>query len=99
MDHFAQLIWKGAHKIGCARGGFYGEPWYVAHYDKAPIIGKPSTAVNIERPMQVRVACHPYLTAVPHWELSVTIYIHNRPFIDIVTVHVTLDYNMICVTL
>lgn len=51
VDHFAQMMWKGAHKIGCARGGFYGEPWYVAHYDKAPIIGKPSTTINIKRPL------------------------------------------------
>ena len=53
MDHFAQVVWKGAHKVGCARGGFYGEPWYVAHYDKAPVIGKPITTVNIETPKQV----------------------------------------------
>lgn len=52
VDHFAQMVWKGARKIGCARGGFYGEPWYVAHYDKAPIIGKPSTTQNINRPRQ-----------------------------------------------
>lgn len=52
VDHFAQVVWKGAHKVGCARGGFYGEPWYVAHYDKAPVIGKPITTINIETPKQ-----------------------------------------------
>ncbi|XP_068691990.1 Golgi-associated plant pathogenesis-related protein 1-like [Montipora foliosa] len=51
VDHFAQIIWKGARKIGCARGGFYGEPWYVAHYDKAPTIGEQSMTLNIKKPM------------------------------------------------
>lgn len=48
-----QMVYKKAHKIGCARGGLYGEPWYVAHYDKAPTPGKPSTAMNINKPKQV----------------------------------------------
>ena len=48
-----QMIWKKARKIGCARGGLYGEPWYVAHYDQAPISQKQNTVENIERPKQV----------------------------------------------
>lgn len=48
-----QMIWKKARKIGCARGGLYGEPWYVAHYDRAPISQKQNTVENIERPKQV----------------------------------------------
>ena len=54
VNHFAQVVWKGAHKIGCARGGLYGEPWYVAHYDKAPLIGEPITIENIGKPKQVK---------------------------------------------
>lgn len=53
VDHFMQMVWRKAHKIGCARGGLYGEPWYVAHYDKAPTTEKPSTAINIKKPLQV----------------------------------------------
>ena len=48
-----QMMWKKARKIGCARGGLYGEPWYVAHYDQAPISQKQNTVENIERPKQV----------------------------------------------
>ena len=48
-----QIMWKKARKIGCARGGLYGEPWYVAHYDQAPISQKQNTVENIERPKQV----------------------------------------------
>lgn len=48
-----QIVYKKARKIGCARGGLYGEPWYVAHYDKAPNPGNPSTTTNIKGPKQV----------------------------------------------
>ncbi|XP_029214261.2 Golgi-associated plant pathogenesis-related protein 1-like isoform X1 [Acropora millepora] len=51
VDHFEQIMWKGTRKIGCARGGFYGEPWYVAHYDQAPDISKDSAIDNIQKPM------------------------------------------------
>ena len=54
VDHFEQIMWKGARKIGCARGGFYGEPWYVAHYDQAPDISKDSAIDNIQEPIMVR---------------------------------------------
>lgn len=52
VDHFMQMVYKKARKIGCARGGLYGEPWYVVHYDKAPTPGQPSTTMNINKPKQ-----------------------------------------------
>ena len=48
-----QVVYKKARKVGCARGGLYGEPWYVVHYDKAPTPGIPSTTMNINKPKQV----------------------------------------------
>ena len=53
VDHFMQMVYKKAGKVGCARGGLYGEPWYVVHYDKAPTPGQPSTTMNINKPKQV----------------------------------------------
>jgi len=52
VDHFMQMVYKKARKIGCARGGLYGEPWYVVHYDKAPTPGQPSITMNINKPKQ-----------------------------------------------
>lgn len=48
-----QMVYKKARKIGCARGGLYGEPWYVVHYDKAPTPGQPNTTMDINKPKQV----------------------------------------------
>ncbi|KAK3731149.1 hypothetical protein QZH41_000002 [Actinostola sp. cb2023] len=41
VNNFLQIVWKGASKIGCARGSLYGKPWYIVHYDKAPNMDKP----------------------------------------------------------
>ena len=53
VRHFAQVIWKKAHKVGCARGELYGEPWYVVHYDSGPVLASPQIKENIGRPKQV----------------------------------------------
>jgi hypothetical protein len=56
VKHFLQIVWKGTRKIGCARGSLYGKPWYVVHYDKAPIANDAlAIKENIGKPKEVLV--------------------------------------------
>ncbi|XP_020904389.1 Golgi-associated plant pathogenesis-related protein 1 [Exaiptasia diaphana] len=53
IRNFIQLVWKGASKIGCARGTLYGKPWYIVHYDKAPNMDDPDAVQeNIGKPKE-----------------------------------------------
>lgn len=57
IKNFIQLVWKGASKIGCARGSLYGKPWYIVHYDNSPKIHRPDAVKeNVGLPKEVNIA-------------------------------------------
>lgn len=68
VNHFTQVVWKGAHLLGCGKTIVNGEPYYIAQMDTPGVIaGVPGfDKSNVGEPKEPDLNW--FMDSSPYWK-------------------------------